>query len=462
VSRGDGGLPGAVEFRVNAGDLSLRVWVNCSPEMTRGIPMLRRHGIGLAVLVAAAAVVLSACDPATGQAQNPATPATAGAADLAVQNVQLTSGTAKTNNAAPNTGDLAIGPDGTANTAPAQARGKWVQLRKTKVGALDPVLINGAGLTLYRWDKDSANPPKSTCNGQCAVTWPPITITPGAKVFLAGVKRADVGVVRRDDGQLQVTVGGWPAYRFSKDTKPGDTFGQGVAGTWFGLRPDGGKSGVGGGSGTDGGSGAPGGGSGANAAPGTQVTLFSAKNFDDTTGFAQGVSGKDECVNVPTPDAAESLTTNGSVKIWADKNCTGKSAIVTDDVADLSAIGFDKTIASIRFGTVTGAATGGAATTAAGSAGSGGNGGSAAGKAGSAILFSEPNFDDTTGFAQAISGVGCRNVPTPGVASSVSTSGTLKLWSGPDCTGSSVVINGDVADLARVNFDDRTASVFFG
>jgi len=41
-------------------------------------------------------------------------------------------------------------------------------------------------------------------------------------------------------------------------------------------------------------------------------------------------------------------------------------------------------------------------------------------------------------------------------------SGSIKLWSEPDCTGGSTVIDGDVADLATLDFDDTLASVFLG
>jgi predicted lipoprotein with Yx(FWY)xxD motif len=51
-----------------------------------------------------------------------------------------------------------------------------------------------------------------------------------------------VGAIRRADGQVQITVGGWPVYRFSGDSKPGDLNGQGVGGTWFAVSPTGEKA----------------------------------------------------------------------------------------------------------------------------------------------------------------------------------------------------------------------------
>ncbi|WP_229325017.1 hypothetical protein [Streptomyces sp. UNOC14_S4] len=212
-----------------------------------------------------------------------------------------------------------------------------MQLSASKARALDPVVVNGAGFTLYRFDKDTANPSKSTCNGDCASTWPPVVVAPGGKVFLDGVDKAKAGTVKRDDGTLQVTVGGWPVYRFSKDTKPGETKGQGVGGTWFGVTPDGKKAG---GTGGSTGSGSP------QAKPATSVVLFDNRNFGDPS---QGLSGKG-CQNVARDNVASSLQVQGSLKIWSERNCTGKSKVVNGDVADLATIGFDNDISSVFFG----------------------------------------------------------------------------------------------------------------
>jgi predicted lipoprotein with Yx(FWY)xxD motif len=143
-------------------------------------------------------------------------------------------GTAAANGAPDNTGDFA--------TPGSAAAAQWVQLTSAAAGTLNPVVVNGAGFTLYRFDKDSANPSQSNCNGPCAVTWPPVLVNPTGKIFLNGVAKSEIGVVKRADGNLQVTIGGWPVYRFSKDTAPGQTNGQGVDGTWYGVTPDGQKA----------------------------------------------------------------------------------------------------------------------------------------------------------------------------------------------------------------------------
>ncbi|WP_330300809.1 SCO0930 family lipoprotein [Streptomyces sp. NBC_00503] len=105
---------------------------------------------------------------------------------------------------------------------------------------LGSVLADSAGFTLYRFDKDTAKPSKSNCDGDCAKTWP--VVAAGDATAAAGQDPALLGEVVRSDGSKQLTVAGWPVYRFSKDTKAGDTKGQGVGGTWFAAAPDGKKA----------------------------------------------------------------------------------------------------------------------------------------------------------------------------------------------------------------------------
>lgn len=309
--------------------------------------MLRKHVVSFAALTAVGVAVLSACGGQNGAAPpsvDTGTTPVVQAEDVSPDGLSLLSGTAKSNNAQANTGDWAKGSDGTANTAAKDVARKWVALKASKAGALNPVVVNGAGLTLYRFDDDDANPSKSVCNGECAVTWPPVTVERGTKVFIAGIKKQDVGTVRRDDGSLQLTVGGWPVYRFNKDKKPGDTFGQGVGGKWFGVTPTGGKAGV------------P-----ATTAPTTpppannpggpkanSAILFDDASFSDN-GASQGVAGNG-CQNLARPNVTSSISATGSMKLWSEKDCKGKSLVVDGDVPDLAGFKFDNDVASIFFG----------------------------------------------------------------------------------------------------------------
>ncbi|MER7672566.1 hypothetical protein ABTY61_29490 [Kitasatospora sp. NPDC096128] len=110
--------------------------------------------------------------------------------------------------------------------------------------AVDPklgtIVTDSAGFTLYRFDQDKNNPSDSYCNGNCASLWPPERAN--GDVTVKGIDSKLVGSFTRDDGTKQVTVNGWPVYRYSPDAKPGDTKGEGVAGQWFAVTPTGGKA----------------------------------------------------------------------------------------------------------------------------------------------------------------------------------------------------------------------------
>ncbi|WP_410668240.1 SCO0930 family lipoprotein [Amycolatopsis sp. cmx-4-68] len=133
-------------------------------------------------------------------------------------------------------GQLANGQVG--NAAPASNESKLVVADVASVGQ---VLTDQNGMTLYRFDKDTAKPPKSNCDGDCAKAWPPMLAT--GDVQVQGVDKNLVGKVTRSDGTEQITVGGWALYRYAKDTKAGDATGQGVGGAWYAANAKGGKAG---------------------------------------------------------------------------------------------------------------------------------------------------------------------------------------------------------------------------
>ncbi|MFD8013584.1 SCO0930 family lipoprotein [Streptomyces sp. NPDC058955] len=109
-----------------------------------------------------------------------------------------------------------------------------------KSAELGPVVTDGAGFTLYRFDQDTANPPTSNCAGDCAATWPP-ALADDAKAG-RGLDPALLGSVKRADGTRQLTLAGWPLYRYVQDTAPRQTRGHGIGGTWFAAAPDGTKA----------------------------------------------------------------------------------------------------------------------------------------------------------------------------------------------------------------------------
>jgi predicted lipoprotein with Yx(FWY)xxD motif len=102
------------------------------------------------------------------------------------------------------------------------------------------VVTDVHGWTLYRFDRDKAKPPTTNCAGNCAKIWPPALTDGNPK--LVGVNPLFVGTLRRADGTLQLTLRGWPLYRYLGDPKPGAWKGQNVGGTWFVAAPDGSKN----------------------------------------------------------------------------------------------------------------------------------------------------------------------------------------------------------------------------
>ncbi len=89
------------------------------------------------------------------------------------------------------------------------------------------------GMTLYNFKKDS--PGMSACEGPCAGIWP---LFYREKIDAQdGLTAGDFGTITRADGKKQTTYKGMPLYYFSKDSKPGDTTGQGFKDLWSVAKP---------------------------------------------------------------------------------------------------------------------------------------------------------------------------------------------------------------------------------
>lgn len=116
-----------------------------------------------------------------------------------------------------------------------------VKLTATTVGQLGQVVTDATGMTLYRFDGDTANPPASNCYDKCAQTWPP-ELAKSSTATLDGIDQSAVGVILRKDGTKQITINGWAVYRYAKDAAPGDAKGQGLMQKWFAVTPQGKKA----------------------------------------------------------------------------------------------------------------------------------------------------------------------------------------------------------------------------
>jgi predicted lipoprotein with Yx(FWY)xxD motif len=383
--------------------------------------MIRARAMAVAAAVTGA-LLLSACGGGDGSKSSAAAAADAG-------KVQFKSGTAQKNHADMSKGDTAsnAAPDAASKASKPVIR-KWVQLTASSAGQLNPVVVNGAKFVLYRFDKDTASPSKSNCTDECAVTWPPLLVARSGIVNLVGVKKSAVGFIPRDGG-FQVTLGGWPLYLFSKDTKPGDTNGQGVGGTWFGVTPDGQRAGQG----DDTSTALPTLPPGADIVPAAKnATFFDVANFGEP---AEGIGGPG-CKPVRFNG---SVQISGFAKVWSGDDCTGKSVTINQDVTDLNSLGIGR-VNSIGFA----------------SSDSSGTPAPTGSSAKNATFFDVANFGEP---AEGIGGPGCKPVRFNG---SVQISGSAKVWSGDDCTGDSVTINQDVTDLNSLDIGPVNSIRFSG
>lgn len=157
---------------------------------------LRRTSQGGAILLAVAAIVAACATPGAGTSGPPAS---------------------------------AAGPSGPPATG------------LTLTVANDPTLgdyVTGAnGLALYVFLTDSKG--ASACTGDCAASWPPLVVAAASDVTAGSGVTGAIGTIARDDGTMQVTLGGAPIYHFAADTAAGDTKGQGIGGVWYLASPAG-------------------------------------------------------------------------------------------------------------------------------------------------------------------------------------------------------------------------------
>jgi predicted lipoprotein with Yx(FWY)xxD motif len=124
-------------------------------------------------------------------------------------------------------------PASSAPAAPAAADPAALAIKMAD-SSLGSILVDGTGMTLYMFTKDTAN--TSNCSGQCLAAWPALS---GKPTKGAGVDDSKLGSFQRADGSTQATYNGWPLYYWKGDMKPGDVSGQNVSSVWFVLDRDG-------------------------------------------------------------------------------------------------------------------------------------------------------------------------------------------------------------------------------
>jgi predicted lipoprotein with Yx(FWY)xxD motif len=102
-------------------------------------------------------------------------------------------------------------------------------LMKVESSMAGRVLANPHGLTVYYYSADKRDSGVSACTGACAVAWPPV-VSPIR--MPAGVRLGTVGYIVRAGGVRQVTINGYPIYRYAGDHAAGEANGNGIGGVW--------------------------------------------------------------------------------------------------------------------------------------------------------------------------------------------------------------------------------------
>jgi len=100
------------------------------------------------------------------------------------------------------------------------------------------VVVNAQGRTLYALSPETTH--HLLCaSAACLKAWPPLTVASRKTKLKAGSGvHGHLGILRRSDGRLQVTLRGRPLYRFSGDRAKGEANGEGIesfGGTWHAV-----------------------------------------------------------------------------------------------------------------------------------------------------------------------------------------------------------------------------------
>ena len=121
-----------------------------------------------------------------------------------------------------------------ASSAPASASAAELKVADSKLGQ---IVVDGKGMSVYYYTKDTKDSGTSACTGGCLTAWPPV-FTTSATPSVEGVT-GTLGTISTPDGKKQVTINGMPIYYFAKDKAAGDITGQDVNKVWYLVAPSG-------------------------------------------------------------------------------------------------------------------------------------------------------------------------------------------------------------------------------
>lgn len=179
-----------------------------------------RNIAGISLLLAG--LILAACQPAGASTPTPAGNAYFQAPPSKVDAIPTLQGQAAGSTETP-----------TESMPGVTVTGNGVEVKVSSKEGLGEFLVDGKGMTLYLYTKDS--PGVSNCFEGCLAAWPPL-LTDGEPSAGEGVT-GQLGTITRDDGSVQVTYKGLPLYYYVSDVNPGDTTGHEVGGVWYVVAP---------------------------------------------------------------------------------------------------------------------------------------------------------------------------------------------------------------------------------
>lgn len=102
----------------------------------------------------------------------------------------------------------------------------------------EQIVVDTHGRTLYSLSPETSR--HLLCkSSECLSAWPPLTVRSRKAKLTAGPGvHGQLGILKRSNGMLQVTLRGVPVYRFSGDSAKGAANGEGIksfGGTWHAL-----------------------------------------------------------------------------------------------------------------------------------------------------------------------------------------------------------------------------------
>ncbi len=111
------------------------------------------------------------------------------------------------------------------------AGGAVLKIERTSAGT---VLASVRGLTLYYYSKDRPGSGKSACSAACIAAWPALAypVRAPAGAHLPG----KIGYIVRPSGFRQVTINGYPIYKYAGDKAPGQAKGNGIGRVWHVIK----------------------------------------------------------------------------------------------------------------------------------------------------------------------------------------------------------------------------------